>query len=345
MSRIRYTSSLLFISVAMLAGAQPITLVAPGNVPDTGGTFLVHRGDYVAIPSSGGGDQLFLFGAMTGSSTMTYRWENPALLPNGAQFPNADFALTNGGPDTVFYSEEAAGLERLGDTQTISALGTDYHFTSSYSNTVLELGLPLAYQGTWTDLFQGSFTVDGTSATRNGGINGNAIAWGRLQMPGGNDTLEVLRVTTRLTESIPLTISGFPITVSHVRNVDAFYTLWGKFPVYRTVSDSLTSQFLNQAYAYTEWLDATELGLADHAAGTAALQVFPNPATDRVSVVLPAAPARPEPVRVVDARGATVARTLATARTVELDVANLPAGLYQVMVGTNGPATRLLVSH
>ncbi|MBK6894573.1 MAG: hypothetical protein IPH00_15965 [Flavobacteriales bacterium] len=80
-------------------------------------------------------------------------------------------------------------------------------------------------------------TVDGTLTTRNG-EDGTADAWGRVVPPGGVDTVGVLRATTRLTETIPLTIGGFPIALGRVHNVNAYYPLWGKFPVLRTVSDS-----------------------------------------------------------------------------------------------------------
>lgn len=328
----RYTVLALAFPLACAAGAQSITLVDPGNVPVPGSSFLVHRGAYVA-PQPGGAGQFFDLNALTSTSSTTYSWQDPASLPNGGQFPEAEFALTNEGPDTIFYKATAAGIERIGDTQTISAVGTDYPFTTVFSNSVLELALPLTYgEPFWTDLFEGSFTVDGTPAVRNGSITGSADAWGYIVMPGGQDTVHVLRVTTRLTEAIPLTISGFPIEVNHIHNVNAYYPAWGKFPVVRTVSDSLTSQFLNQDYSYTEWLDATALGVADAEMGAAALQVFPNPAQERATVVFASASTGSFDVQVIDARGAVVQHVQTMGRTVDLDVSKWEAGLYQVVL-------------
>ena len=276
---------------------------------------------------------LFNFNDLTSTSSKTYTWHAPATLPNGGQFPAAEFALTNAGPDTIFYKTSGSGIERIGDTQTISALGTDYHFTTAYSNTMWELQLPLMYGfPPFTDIFQGSFTVDGTTANRDGAITGRADAWGRVVMPGGADTVEVLRVTTRVTEAIPLTVSGFAITVGHAHNVNAYIPLWGKFPVLRTVSDSLTSQFLNQDYAYTEWMDATEVGISESATEAMVLHVFPNPATEQVTVVFASGSNGSFDVKVIDARGAVVLNKQTTRRIMDLNVSKWDAGQYQVVL-------------
>lgn len=348
MTSFRYAALALAFPLASLAGAQ-ITLVSPGNVPVNGRTYIVHRGAYTT-PGAGGANMQFNYTSLTGTGVNTYAWQDPASLLNGAQFPEAQFALTNAGPDTVFYKATAAGLERIGDTQTISA-GNSYHFTTSFSNSVLELQIPLAYgNAPWTDLFTGTFTVDGNNATRNGAITGKADAWGQLTMPGGGSPVEVLRVATRLTESIPMTVSGIPVTITHVHNASAFYPLWGKFPVLRMVSDSLTSSpiNINQNYAYTEWLDATAMGIASQEAQPLAMQVFPNPAGDAATVLLHNAANSPVEVAVVDMRGSVVLRKQANGTAVDIDVQQWAPGIYQVVLtnkeGLRSTA-RLVVAH
>lgn len=332
----RYAALALAFPFALAAGAQSITLVAPANVPNTGTQFIVQRGAYVA-PGAGGAGMVFNFNSLPSTTTNTYKWEAPADLPNGAQFPTAEFALTNGGADTIFYKATAAGLERVGDTQTINAAGTDYHLVTSFSNSVLDLALPLTFgDAPWTDLFQGSVTVDGNITTRNGGITGTADAWGRVVLPGGVDTVEVLRVTTRLTESIPLSIGGFPITVAHIQNINAYYPLWGKFPVLRIVSDSLNSQFLNQAYAYTEWIDHASVGIAPVQADRFNVRVSPNPTSEMAEVTFNGVQGAAT-MEVVDLRGATVLHkvigTTSNATAVErINVAQWDAGAYQVIL-------------
>lgn len=332
----RYAALAFAFPFALAAGAQSITLVAPGNVPGTGSPFIVQRGAYVA-PGAGGADMVFNFNTLASTTSNTYKWEAPADLPNGAQFPDAQFVLTNGGADTIFYKATASGIERVGDTQTINALGTDYHLVTSFSNSMLELQLPLTFgDPSWTDLFVGSVTVDGNTTTRNGGITGTADAWGRVVLPGGADTVEVLRVTTRLTESIPLTISGFSLTVAHVQNINAYYPLWGKFPVLRTVSDSLSSIVINQDYAYTEWIDHASVGIAPVQADRFNVRVSPNPTSEMAEVTFNGVQGAAT-MEVVDMRGATVLHkvigTTSNATAVErINVAQWDAGAYQVIL-------------
>lgn len=336
MKLFHYAAVCLSMAIVASASAQSITLVSPGNVPVAGSSFLMHRGAFVP-PGSLTGNQAFNFSALTGTADVTYTWHNPQSLPNGAAFTGADLALTSGGADTIFYKQTAGGLERIGDTQTINALGTDYHLVSTYGNAILELKLPYSSaDAPWTDLFQGNFTVAGqpTTGTRTGGINGAANAWGQLTMPGGANTVEVVRVRTRLSESIPMTVSGFSITVTHVRNVDSYYALWAKMPMVRTVSDSLTSMVLNQNTNYTEWLDAAMVGIEALPAGNIALNAYPNPAMDAVEVALPAGMGGPTYLRVMRMDGAILLDETLQGNAVahRIDVAGWAAGPYQVQL-------------
>lgn len=330
MKPVRYALLPVSLLLVLHAGAQ-ITLVSPGNVPINGRSYPVHRAAYLP-PGPGGADMLFNFNTLAGTGTETYQWIDPATVPNGGQYPGAQFVLTNGGQDTVFYKQGASGLERVGDTQTITAMGTDYHLATNYTNNALDLMLPLSFQGTWTDLFSGTFTVvgDTTTGQRDGAVSGLADAWGRVVMPGGADTVEVLRVTTRMQESIPLTVSGMPLNIAHVHNETAFYPLWGKYPVMRIVSDTLTS-LITLNYSYVEWLDASAVGVAEQAAPPLALHVFPNPAKDLATVLVHSTPKGAVDVAVYDVRGALVWQQSTRDRTLDLPVSQWDAGLYQLV--------------
>ncbi|MCO6483458.1 MAG: T9SS type A sorting domain-containing protein [Flavobacteriales bacterium] len=347
MNVVRYATLPAVLIITMGISAQP-TLVASGNVPAPGAPFTVHRGAYMAPPAMANGQSLD-FSALASDSLVTYQWRDPATLPNGGDYPGAQFALVNGGPDTILYKATASGIERIGDTQTINALGTSYHLATGYSNSLLNLKLPLAAgDASWTDVFQGTFTVDGQTSTRNGAITGTPEAWGHVQLPGVAGTTEVLRVNTRITETIPLSTGLGTVTVSHVHNESAYYPLWGKFPVVRMVSDTLSSQFLTLNYAYTEWLDSDFVGIAEQLPGTLGVEVFPNPATTRAIVAIDQFTGGQADVQVMDMHGAVALDTRTTGRFLELPVEGLAGGVYQVVVtGRNGHrgTARIVVAH
>lgn len=343
----RYATLAAALPLSFAALAQ-ITLVSPGNVPVPGNAFTVHRGAYTAPPATTPGG-VFNYAALTSDTMLTYQWRNPAELPNGSSYPGAQFALVNGGPDTAFYKANPDGIERIGDTQKISALGTDYHLATGFSNSILELKLTLTYgDAPWTDFFQGTFTADGHINTRNGAITGSASGWGYIVMPGGADTVPVLRVTTRITETIPLATGLGPLIVNHKHNEDSYYPLWGKFPVLRTVSDTLDATLLQLTKSYTEWLDGGVLAVAAMDAPPFGVQVFPNPASGKAYVVSPAAGNSPVDLQVLDTRGAVVLHMQNKAGIVEVDTEQLGNGVYQVLLtgkdGRRGTA-RLVVAH
>ncbi|MGI4862300.1 MAG: endonuclease [Janthinobacterium lividum] len=88
--------------------------------------------------------------------------------------------------------------------------------------------------------------------------------------------------------------------------------------------------------SYVSTACATPLAVrSGTAAGT--LELYPNPATGRVSVRLPGAATRPATVEVLDALGRSVRQlttTLGDATPAALELAGLPAGLYAVRVST-----------
>lgn len=100
----------------------------------------------------------------------------------------------------------------------------------------------------------------------------------------------------------------------------------------RIVSDTLDAGLLVQNYAFTEWLDASAVGIRDVDMEAAALQVFPNPAQERATVVFASASTGSFDVQAIDARGAVVQHVQTMGRTVDLDVSKWEAGLYQVVL-------------
>lgn len=345
---IRYSTIVLFLAVSSMVDAQSITLVDPGNTPVVGSSFLMHTGAY-SSPLAGGADQLFDLSGLSETSTKTYTWALPSISPIASQYPGADLALVNGGLDTLFYSTGTDGIERVGESQSFSLLGTAYQVIVPYTDGILELEFPLTYEDTWTDAITASFSVDGTPAVRTGTITGEADGWGRLVMPGAQDTLEVLRVHTVVSETNTIT----PINIQHSRSIYAYYPLWGKFPVLRTVVDSLTSIIQDQGYSFTEWLDASALGVAMVDADAFGLQVRPNPANDFMEVVFNGGRNGAVVMDVVDMRGASILHHEWSATSQQdmiqrVDVRQLDAGIYQVLLtaadGTRS-TKRFVVTH
>jgi hypothetical protein len=346
MISIRYAVSALALAGTLMASAQ-ITLVDPGNVPVVGSSFQVKVGPWVAA-GAGGEGQTYDFSAMEDTATNTYSWLAPSASPNAAMFPNATLMLVNNGPDTIFYQNIAGGLERVGESQLVSFIGQNYQVSAAYTDGILELNLPLGYNGSWTDADAASYAVNGNAASRSGMITGNANAYGTILIPGAADPIEVLRVTTHLEETNNL---GF-IAISHKRDVVSYFQLWGKFPVVRTVSDSVTSSGISQVSRFAEWLDPSALGIATVDADAFGLHVRPNPVGTVAEIAFDGGRHGALAMDVVDARGAVVLHRAVDGKGSDqverFNVGDWKAGVYQVVLsaadGTRS-TRRLVVSH
>ena len=325
----RYPVLALALAGSVIASAQ-ITLVDPGNVPVVGSSFQVHVGPWAAAGANGEW-QDFDYSALVDTATNTYHWLSPSASPNAAMFPNATLMLVSDGPDTIFYTN-ASGLERVGESQLVSLLGTNYRVSAAYSDGILELMLPLAYNGTWTDVDAATYEVGGNAAVRSGTITGSASAYGMLQIPGTADPVQVLRVTTHLNET---NVIGF-ISITHTRDVVAYYQLWGKFPVLRTVADSVTSSGITQVSRYSEWLDASAMGIATVDADAFGLQVRPNPVSAVAEIAFDGGKHAALVMDVLDTRGAVVLHRNVIGngsnQTVRFNVGDWKAGIYQVVL-------------
>ena len=63
MASFRYAASFLTLASSLMAGAQSITLVDPGNIPLVDGDFMVHTGPYMS-PAAAGPGQAYDFSAL-----------------------------------------------------------------------------------------------------------------------------------------------------------------------------------------------------------------------------------------------------------------------------------------
>ncbi len=346
MVSLRYSVSALALASTLMASAQ-ITLVDPGNVPMVGSSFQVHVGPWIAAGTSGAW-QAYDYSSMVDTATNTYHWLAPSASPNAAMFPNATLMLVNNGPDTLYYHVTASGMERVGESQLVSLLGTQYQVSAAYTDGPLELKLPLTYQDTWTDADAATYEVDGTPAVRSGTITGSSTAYGTILIPGATGPIEILRVTTHLAETNTL---GF-IPISHIRDVVAYYPLWGKAPVLRTVSDSLTSSGIAQITRFSEWLDASALGISVINADAFGMHVRPNPVNTVAEITFDGGKHGALTMDVMDVRGSVELHRNVNGKGSDqverFHVGDWNAGTYQILMtaadGTRSTC-RLVVSH
>jgi Secretion system C-terminal sorting domain len=324
---IRYASFLLATSICFGASAQ-VSLSATNNVPAIGSIFAYHQALYAPPPAAGAG-VLFDYSTLSWWGNYYGVWITPSDYSNPAAFPTATMAFTKPA-DTAFYAVTANGLERVGERQLILGL---VDVEVPYSDASLDLKLPLSYLANWNDNVAATFTTSGNPATRSGTIHGEADAWGTMTLPGGGAPISVIRVYTYVQE-INNVNPGFPITVTHKRHQYDYYANFLKTPLLRVYSDSLLSSLTNSYDSGIEWLQEGDVGIAQAAQSSTSMGLFPNPATNTVTLSLSVPASNGATLIMRDALGQEVRRERLGANVwrQDLNVADLPIGTYSVSV-------------
>jgi hypothetical protein len=309
--------------LSSLALHAQVSLNSPDNVPLVGTSFASQFLAVATPPGAAGADQTWDLSALTGGTPRTYQWMDPNDYSSPSTFPDATLMLTGDG-DSIFYKETTNGLEVVGEHTSILSFSAVVPLSDPY----LAQKLPCSMGTTWTDTDAASFSIDGVPGTftRSGVINGHADAYGTLMLPGS--TVNVLRVYTYLNEFNDGGLSD----ITHKRHTYSYYQLFGKVPVLRIISDTLTATFPSTTVAeqLTEWLDSASVGIEQRAIPQSDFAIFPNPAQDQVSVMFAFPATAGDRVDVMDATGRLVHSTSINGAMKNMDVRGWNNGAYAV---------------
>ena len=320
---------LVLVALLAVTSNQAQTLTDIGNTPIIGTSQPSWTADF-QDPGASGAGVVWNFSALTSATAVTYGCVDPAESAWAATFPSAAYALTNSVTDTLFYTSTSNGLELVGEDVTYITFDVQVPFTDN----MLALKLPCSLGTNWTDNIGATYEIDGVgTTTRTGSFTGNADATGTLQLPGGVEVASVLRVHTRLQQFDDAGLT----TATHDRDEWAWYTQWSKFPVMRTVADTINVSFppINQVTRTTEWLDSAFVGMHDMQRDAFGLEVFPNPTGGSVTLTFGAFDRKDMVLTLTDGLGRTVlSERLGDPATGfhqhVLDMSGLPAGFYSV---------------
>lgn len=304
-----------------VVSAQPVLDQASAPRPGTVYTYV--SADRQALAGLGAGQVWDASGAVP-FTTSTVQFYDTVAGQVAAQFPQAEVVMFLEGKET-YLSSEADGLYALG---THIASPT---ITVGYTDAYRSLRFPCDLGTAWTDTFSGPYLYNGEPYVRAGSGSFSATGYGTLVLPEG-PVHDVLR------------IDG----VEHYTEVGGgnLFTFTNSFSLYYKPglshfvarNDSIATSF-NGSPSPDQLrflhMDSTSLGLVPDVARGIGVEVFPNPASDRLQVVFATEGAAM--ITVLDAHGRQVAREpvapeAAGVRRVALDLHRTAAGLYTVVV-------------
>lgn len=328
-----------------LALLVPVTLTAytqsldVGNVPVIGDAWTYVSCGPVMLDGTGAEQTWDASGATSNAAIQGVQCVSPLNTTAGEFFTEADIALDYNGT-TTYLQADADGMYLMGSY--VAALD----ITSTYTDPLRQFVFPAPLDATWSDEYAGSYTYNSEIVDQNGEMSCTVSGVGDLILPWG--TVENV---LRLDISELYTEVGLGNTFVMDRTMSEFYR-----PGLRT--------YLARMYAVTNTLNGTTgntsegflyveedalTGMTDAAQHAIGMEVFPNPASERCTVILAAN--GPVSLQVYDATGKLVLQQRPSASSglikATLDLQDLPTGVYSARVQSrNGDtgSTRLVVT-
>lgn len=305
----------LATTLAAASSAQP-TLTQATNAFTIGQSRLLNYSPFAAAGNAGPA-QTWDFASLAVDSSTTVQWVDPASTASGALFPMATIAEQW---DVTSFSEQtASGLYVHGTDEQ----GTVVALTDSRR----ALAWPFTYNDTWTDPYNGAYTVQGFDVTRTGTISGEADAYGTLVMPWGTVD-DALRVHVTIAQSD----ASLFATLDQVIDSYQWFVVGEPWPVLEVVTSTIDSPLGTFTTTYSLWLADAVTGIAAPPAAAEALSARPLPGGEGYAL------SRPVSGVLLDASGRVA---VPLNRQSVVDLAGLAPGLYTVRA-EDGATLRLM---
>jgi hypothetical protein len=314
------SKSLLFFSLLIGGSLSAQITITSAELPSVGDTYIQVAVSTVISPGPAGANQTWDFSSLSGTAT-PYGYVSLAASQDQASFPNANLVEGVSGAEN-YFKKNATEFSIEGQFVVNSVRSI---FTDSKEFYVL----PITYNDVFNETFSGSIEniAQGQTFTADGTVQITADGHGTLILPYGTVT-DVLRIRT--TYEYDIIFQGIPFygindTIYTWRNLDNNATLASHTVSYTDNTLSLESMsYLDQSSFSTTGVN--ELATAE------LFSMYPNPATSTLTVVNSVDNGT---VTIFDMSGRMVHTQAIATETEQVDVADLPAGMYMVQVANS----------
>lgn len=294
------------------------------NAPTIGSSWTYISCGPITLTGTGP-DQTWDASAVTSNAANeTLQCIAPENSSAGDDFPDADVALFYA-QTVTYFSVEEDGMYVLGSYL------PNFPITSIYTDPLRQFMFPAELEDTWTDGFAGSYTYNDQVIEQNGEMTCTVSGLGDLILPWG--TVENV---LRLEVSDYYAEEGLSNTFVMNRTLTEFYrpglgTYLARI-YHATTELNGVGGVPSEGFLYLP--EEAVVGMAEDHHQSIGMDVFPNPAADRATVVFAAKDATRLDLhdatgRLVLQQRPSISNGLITAT---LDLAGLPNGFYSVRV-------------
>lgn len=327
--------SLVIISSVSIA--QP-TLTGAGTNPTIGQSFTYTGTSYFA-PGSAGASQTWNFSTISGTAGSPSNCVAVGSTPNGASFPSANIAFDNSGSGNYSYQKTSAtAYQNYGNVTSSGVI-------MSYSNPEDLLRFPFTYTNTYNDPFATTFVNGGYTFYRTGSTTITADGYGTLITPAGTFT-NVTRIHM-VQDYQDSAYFGTPYVVTYLN--DEY--LWYVDGTHASLAACFTfTTSAGGGPTTSGFFLGTAVGIDDINASLSSFNLYPSPATDKITLDFTLTENKNVAVQLFNSLGQKMdinqsAEGFQGANTIQLDVATLPEGIYfaSILLEGNTAATKRFV--
>jgi hypothetical protein len=331
--KLQLLSSLLLLSG--IAHAQAPTLTASGVNYLTGSTL-----NYTSViaqysPGASGANVTWNFSSMNANgNSSSLAIVNANTTPKASVFSSSNIAAKDGLDGYEYYKTSNSALQSYGNY-------LNGNQTLLLTNPEDRLRFPFTYNNTYTDSWAGQLTSTATTfiTKRSGNTTVTADAYGTLILPGATYT-NTLRIKYVQAYSDTINMSGMPFVYNYNVNAYAWYKEGLRYPL-AFISNIITTvqgQQFSNIYSYA-YINSTT-GVNDIVSNISAAQVYPNPASNALTIDFNATQNKNVVFTLVDATGRTVLvrniNALEGKNIIKEDVSALSNGLYFAQLHIDG---------
>lgn len=286
-------TKLLFSSlvISALSASAQIT-INTGDMPVAGETYIMANDTTVTSYGSAGASQTWNFASWANQSTDTTIFASPSSVPGSTYFPTATLGI-DGGDGASFMKNSSSSLDILGFYGDFGFGPTAVQFIPAQKF----LSFPATYLGTYngTSKYELTFYVgqpglDSMKVKASVNYTSTIDAWGSLTTPANSNVNSLRQKYIEIsTDSTFLLPTGQPWmfnpstpgnTNPRVDTTNS-YRWWSntkKFPVAEITADG------NNVVSNASYLLTMQVGLNEQMMAKNELNVFPNPASDKINI-------------------------------------------------------------
>ncbi|MFN8231003.1 MAG: T9SS type A sorting domain-containing protein [Bacteroidia bacterium] len=344
-----YTTIIASIFISVTVNAQ-LTLTKAFNEPIIGDAYVNKGFDTVnTVPKNVGANQIWNFSAFTQNTvTSSGTFTSASSVPTASNYAGCNLVEDQGSNNYLFEKTTSTPTTQVELLGMQNGTVTSFNFT----NSAIAAIWPVSFGYNNTDNFSGTVSSSFGAGNISGTLNNSATGTGTINLPGSNTLNNILQTKTTLTLNAVVGTAPFQFTLNAQNTTYNYYHSSNKFALVEVKYEkqTLTSvggpTVTNTASAKINTVAITGINDKNF---DATFQIFPNPATNNITVNLTNVNNTNGSIYLINNLGSIIKTIDLGNESIikkEISINDLPKGIYFVktQLGNSSSTRKLIVN-